>query len=147
LALAEELIRLDSAAEFERSMAETAIKTTLDMAVKATVDQIRESLEENKTETKKVESERIEEAFRQIAFKITAPEAREIYLVGDFNQWKLNDDARLSKLENGSWEKRLDLKSGRYKYKFVIDGQWVTDSQNGEKEVNSFGTFDSIIKI
>jgi 1,4-alpha-glucan branching enzyme len=67
--------------------------------------------------------------------------------VGDFNHWKMNDESRLSRLEDGKWEKTLGLTPGRYKYKFVVDGEWTLDAQNNEREQNSFGTFDSIINL
>ena len=84
---------------------------------------------------------------KKIRFAIDAPAAKEIYIVGDFNYWKINEDSRLTQFENGRWEKNMDLTSGRYKYKFVIDGEWVLDSQNLEREQNPFGTFDSILKL
>lgn len=84
---------------------------------------------------------------KDIVFAINAPSAREIYVAGDFNQWKVDESARLTKSEDGKWEKRVNLSPGRYKYKFIIDGEWVHDSQNPEREPNRFGTFDSIAKL
>jgi 1,4-alpha-glucan branching enzyme len=84
---------------------------------------------------------------REALFNIAAPNARDIYLVGDFNHWKMNDESRLSRLDDGRWEKKLGLTPGRYKYKFVVDGEWVLDTQNNEREQNSFGTFDSVINL
>jgi len=86
-------------------------------------------------------------AQKEARFNIAAPNARDIYLVGDFNHWKMNDESRLSRLDGGQWEKRLGLNPGRYKYKFVVDGEWTLDAQNNEREQNSFGTFDSIINL
>ncbi len=84
---------------------------------------------------------------RDILFNVNAPNARDIYVVGDFNNWKTAEDYRLSRLGDGKWEKKLGLNPGRHKYKFVIDGEWVSDSQNNEREQNSFGTFDSVINL
>jgi len=84
---------------------------------------------------------------RDILFNVDAPGAKDIYVVGDFNDWKIAEDYRLSKIDNSRWEKKLGLKAGRYKYKFIIDGEWISDSQNKEREQNSFGTFDSIISL
>ena len=89
----------------------------------------------------------VRDMIRGVVFAIKAPEAREIHVVGDFNQWKAGEGTRLLKNENGGWEKRLDLPPGRYKYKFIIDGEWVLDDQNPDREQNSFGTFDSIAKF
>ena len=84
---------------------------------------------------------------REIRFAVDAPAAKDIYIVGDFNHWKMDEKSRLSRGSDGKWEKNLGLSSGRYKYKFVIDGEWVLDSQNSERVQNAFGTFDSIISL
>ncbi len=89
----------------------------------------------------------IETALKEVEFKVTAPGAKEIYIVGDFNHWKMNDECRLSRFDDGHWEKKLGLAPGRYKYKFVVDGEWTLDTQNNDREQNAFGTFDSILKI
>ena len=51
-------------------------------------------------------------------------------IAGDFNDWKTVDDYRLSRTDEGAWEKKVDLKAGRHSYKFDIEGAWVLDSQN-----------------
>jgi len=57
------------------------------------------------------------------------------------------DEYRLSRQEDGRWEKRLGLDHGRYKYKFIVDGEWVADPDNNERERNSYGTYDSILNL
>ena len=47
---------------------------------------------------------------------------------------------------------RLDaklLKMGLFshRYKFVVDGEWVLDTSNQEKEQNPYGTYDSVKKL
>jgi len=84
---------------------------------------------------------------REAAFTIEAPAARDVYVVGDFNEWKIGDESRLVNTGNAWWEKRMKLARGRYRYQFVVDGEWTPDSKNGERERNVFGTFDSIVAI
>jgi len=79
-------------------------------------------------------------------FSISAPEAQEVHVVGDFNDWKL-DDSSLMVRDNGVWVKNLSLKSGKYRYRFVIDGKWTEDSNNPVKETNPYGSVDSLIEI
>jgi 1,4-alpha-glucan branching enzyme len=88
-----------------------------------------------------------EPILRDVTFRVEAPAARDIYVVGDFNDWKISDEGRLGRRENGDWEKRLGVPQGRYRYKFVVDGEWTADAKNPELEPNVFGTFDSIIRI
>jgi chromosome partitioning protein len=91
--------------------------------------------------------ESLEPDEREAAFTIEAPAARDVYVVGDFNDWKIGDESRLVNRENAWWEKRMKLAHGRYRYQFVVDGEWTPDSKNGERERNVFGTFDSIVAI
>ena len=88
-----------------------------------------------------------ERDIKEVAFIIEAPAAKDIYIVGDFNDWKTNDESRLGQYENGCWEKRMGLAHGRYRYQFLVDGKWTVDSKNPDLEANPFGTFDSIMKI
>ena len=82
---------------------------------------------------------------RDFIFK--AAGVREVHLVGDFNSWSVNHDSLLWQKEEGLWQKRLFLKPGRYRYKFVIDGEWLTDPGNHHLEPNSYGSLDSILEI
>ena len=97
--------------------------------------------------TQEVVEKSSERDIKEMAFTIEAPAAKDIYIVGDFNDWKINDESRLGRCENGCWEKRMGLAQGRYRYQFVVDGKWTPDSKNPDLEPNSFGTFDSIMKI
>ena len=140
LALAKELLDIDGADQFEIAMAET--KT---VAAQPAVDESPAIQPAEPSEKETVEPQL--PAIREALFAMDAPNAKDIYIVGDFNQWKLEESNRLFLKDNGKWEKRLPLNSGRYRYKFVVDGEWKIDDQNGEKEQNIFGTFDSIINF
>ena len=80
-------------------------------------------------------------------FIFNAPGAREVHLVGDFNHWQISSDSLLWQREEGLWQKRIFLERGRYRYKFVIDGRWVTDPSNDTIEPNPFGGLDSVLEI
>jgi chromosome partitioning protein len=82
----------------------------------------------------------------EIMFSIFAPEAKDVYLVGEFNNWQINDSGRMMQ-NNGTWSKNIKLNSGKYRYRFVIDGNWVEDTSNPLKEVNPYGSVDSLVEI
>ena len=82
----------------------------------------------------------------EITLTVKAPEAKEVYLAGEFNNWKLDESSRMEQ-NNGSWTKRLKLDNGKYRYRFVIDGNWTEDPANPLTQVNSFGTFDSLLEV
>jgi len=82
----------------------------------------------------------------EVVFTVKAPEAKEVYLAGEFNNWKLDDTSRMEQ-NNGCWSKRLNLNTGKYRYRFVIDGNWIEDPNNPLTQLNTFGTFDSLLEI
>lgn len=84
--------------------------------------------------------------FTDIVFSVKAPEAREIFIAGEFNDWKVDDSTRMEK-DNGLWRKRLKLAQGKYRYRFVIDGNWVEDDANPLKAVNPYGSMDSLVEV
>lgn len=80
-------------------------------------------------------------------FMIKAANAREVHLVGDFNHWTVSGSSLLWRKEEGVWQKRVFLQPGKYRYKFVIDGNWVTDPANDHIEPNPYGGMDSVLEI
>jgi chromosome partitioning protein len=80
-------------------------------------------------------------------FTFSSPSAKEVYVVGDFNNWSVDQALKLASDGDGRWEKRLDLKPGKYRYKFVVDGQWIHDPQNDQTETNPFGGIDSVLTV
>jgi len=82
----------------------------------------------------------------EVLFKLNAPEAKEVYVTGDFNDWKIDDTSRMI-AKDGNWMKKLDLGFGRYRYRFVIDGKWTEDPDNPTKAINPYGEMDSLIEV
>jgi len=80
-------------------------------------------------------------------FLFHAPEAGSVYVLGDFNGWKKSEANRLSKLESGYWSGHFTLSRGRYRYKFLVDNEWIRDPENTAAETNVFGTVDSILTV
>lgn len=71
--------------------------------------------------------------------------ADRIYLSGDFNDWR-EDDLPLRQDRNGVWQATLDLPLGRqYEFRYVIDGQWRTDSHADGFADNRYGSQNSVI--
>ena len=80
-------------------------------------------------------------------FNLKKDGAREVHIVGDFNNWNISNQSLLWQKEEGYWQKKLSLEPGRYRYKFVIDGEWVTDPSNHTLEPNPYGGLDSVLEI
>lgn len=79
-------------------------------------------------------------------FKLFAPAAQEVFLVGDFCNWQ-GSDCPMRRLKDGSWKKSLKLNPGRYEYRFVVDGHWWTDPENPQRQENPYGQDNSVLVI
>lgn len=79
-----------------------------------------------------------------VLFSLVAPEANEVELVGDFNNWDREHGVRLTRNSNGVWHTKLDLSPGRHLYKFIIDGAWCPDPAN---ETRSAPNDDCVIEV
>ena len=82
----------------------------------------------------------------EVVFSVSAPEAKQVHLAGDFNGWKLDQGTQMQR-DNGVWKKNVPLKGGKYRYRFVIDGSWTEDANNPSKEMNPYGSMDSLIEV
>ncbi len=83
---------------------------------------------------------------RTTEFKLYAPAAKRVNLVGSFNNWNTKKIAA-KKDSKGNWMVKLNLKPGTYEYKFFIDGSWLNDPNSGRSVSNAFGTQNSVIEI
>jgi 1,4-alpha-glucan branching enzyme len=80
------------------------------------------------------------------AFVLNAPQARQVSICGDFNDWK-PQATPMKRQEGGRWGATLVLRPGRYQYKFVADGQWMHDPNARENVPNEHGSLNSVIEI
>ena len=58
-----------------------------------------------------------------------AGEAKQVNLVGEFNEWNLDTAETMRKLKDGSYTRTLDLAVGQsYQFRYLLDGDnWVND--------------------
>jgi 1,4-alpha-glucan branching enzyme len=72
-------------------------------------------------------------------FDLQAPAARQVSLVGDFNNWDPKA-APMHKGPDGMWHLSVALKPGRYEYRFFADAIWCDDPAAPQRVANSLGT-------
>jgi len=83
----------------------------------------------------------------EMVFSFNAENVNQVKIVGDFNQWSDSADSDLERKEINLWQKVLSLKPGIYIYKLVVDGQWITDPNNPNKEMDSNGHENSVFIV
>ncbi|UCF77786.1 MAG: hypothetical protein JSW03_06645 [Candidatus Eiseniibacteriota bacterium] len=81
-----------------------------------------------------------------IAFEFFAPDARAVYLAGEFNNWAPDQDL-MTKGEDGVFRIIKQLTPGSYEYKFVVDGTWKEDPSNPAKKADPYGGFNSVLVV
>lgn len=79
-------------------------------------------------------------------FKLFAPEAKEVTLVGDFSNWQ-ESECPMRRAKDGNWKKLVQLNPGRYEYRFVVDGHWWTDPENPDRQQNPYGQDNSVLVV
>lgn len=80
---------------------------------------------------------------KKVQFEYPSPEAREVYLAGDFNQWDTRAN-KMKKDKSGIWKATLSLKPGRYEYRFFADGNWENAPVCSGCVPNEFGTLNCV---
>lgn len=73
------------------------------------------------------------------------PDAKNVILAGSFNHWN-TQALHLRKTELG-WAIDLSLLSGKHKYKYIVDGQWILDPGNQRVERDREGNENSVILV
>ena len=82
-----------------------------------------------------------------VLFSTLYPRAQSVQIAGDFNNWQ-PENAPMEKIgANGVWQIKLPLTLGKYRYRFVVDGQWQQDPYNEQTELNPFGELNSVIEV
>jgi CubicO group peptidase (beta-lactamase class C family) len=73
------------------------------------------------------------------------PDALIVSVAGSFNNW--NPRETICTRDGNIWLCRLDLKPGRYSYKFVVDNKFIVDPSNRQIETDSTGDNNSFFIV
>ena len=83
---------------------------------------------------------------QEIIFTTLAPEAREVNVAGNFNDWR-PEATPMKNTGEGKWVGRSMLRAGQYEYRFIVDGQWREDAQATQRVANPHGGFNSVLMV
>ena len=72
-------------------------------------------------------------------------QAEEIYLVGSFNNWE-EDNIPMHR-RNGKWTTSLEIPPGKHYYKYIVDGEWITDPSHRLTQSDQRGNLNSVLLI
>ena len=83
---------------------------------------------------------------QEVVLTFCAPEAHMVEVAGSFNNWHPQANP-LEPTGTGDWTAKVMLKSGRYEYRFIVDGFWTDDPQAPLKVANPYGGFNSVLEV
>jgi len=81
-----------------------------------------------------------------ITFRTKFDGASTVTIAGDFNNWS-SMSTPMSMTRPGVFAAKLPLRSGRYRYRLIVDGRWVTDPFNKHVETNNFGELNNVVEV
>jgi chromosome partitioning protein len=88
----------------------------------------------------------VKQVGEEVVFAVKFETARRVQIAGDFNNWSPMSTPMQSD-RPGVWRMSLPLPPGRYRYRFVVDGKWMTDPNNQYVEANQFGELNNVIEV
>src|SRR5437867_11954976 len=82
---------------------------------------------------------------KQVELHLNSPQARSVCVAGSFNNW----DQKKTPLqkEGNAWKASLALPPGRYEYRFIVDGQWISDPNARESVRNDYGSTNCVLVV
>jgi hypothetical protein len=82
-----------------------------------------------------------------VRFALVAPNAVNVMLVGDFNEWNPTSLPMKRSANGETWEVEVGLAPGRYTYAFVVDGQIARDPAAAQSAHDDFGAPSSVLLV
>lgn len=81
----------------------------------------------------------------EVEFQLFLPDAREVFLLGDFNGWSPRSHPMVH-TDDGSWSIRLKLPNGTHQFRYLADGEWHVDYAAFGLELCPFG-YNSVVWV
>jgi chromosome partitioning protein len=80
-----------------------------------------------------------------VLFQMLSQTAHCVEIAGDFNGWVPEPLVRRN--DSGLWQKVVPVRTGGFRYKYIVDGEWQVDPHQPCQMTNAFGGFDSFLEI
>ena len=83
---------------------------------------------------------------KEVVFEYYAPLAQKVSVAGTFNDWNFGSHP-LRKDKSNKWRVEIALPSGRYEYRYRVDGVWENDQRPVECVPNAFGSWNCVVTV
>lgn len=84
----------------------------------------------------------------KVTFTLEAKEAQTAAVIGDFNNWNVEEGA-LGKLKNGTFKGVFDVaKDASYEYRYFVDGVFINEPEADSYRWNAYaGAENSVLEV
>jgi len=80
-----------------------------------------------------------------VRFIFDRKSSKQVYLVGDFNNW--DEHSHPMKLVDGNWMIEIQLAPGEYEFKYLVDKIWFNDYAAHKYNLNAWGSDNSVVIV
>jgi len=83
----------------------------------------------------------------KVTFSVPADEAKNVAVVGSFNEWNAKKATKLKKLKNGTFKGTVDLATeNSYEFRYLVDGKtYQNDEQADAYAWNNFAAAENCV--
>jgi chromosome partitioning protein len=82
-----------------------------------------------------------------VSFVFSRDAVDHVFLAGDFNDWSPTSCPLTFHREHGVWHACIELPVGSHCYRYVCDGEWLTDPHNEQLTPNPYGGYNSVVEV
>lgn len=83
-----------------------------------------------------------------IRFRLLAPEATEVFVMGSFNNWSKGATPMKVVDRNGLWSAEVPLNEGEYTFIYLVNGtRWVTPPMAEDFVTDGFGHTNGVVVV
>lgn len=84
---------------------------------------------------------------QSLIFATRFTQANRVCVAGDFNNWSAETHPMEHGSRDGEFRVSMNVPPGRYRYRLVVDGRWMTDPNNQYVETNQFGELNNVVEV
>lgn len=82
---------------------------------------------------------------RRVNFQTKADPGSSVYIAGSFNGWQSRK--KMKEERKGHFATNMMLAKGSHEYKFIVDGEWIADTECMDFVPNEMGTINSVVRV
>jgi 1,4-alpha-glucan branching enzyme len=103
--------------------------------------------QDSKTTEKTDKASGPRETAKEVSFCFKHASAKKVLLAAEFTEWEKKAIALKANRKDATWKATVALPPGRYRYRFLVDGEWQDDPNASERLPNPFGSSDCVTEV